>query len=206
MCVGELPFKDCDIQKTMNKILFSKPFYPETLSTELRDIIERMLTKPQDQRITLDDIKRHAWFSPREYSYIIPFIEKQASSFSFTPQDLPKYEQYGLSTQTLRQSLFTRQYNEETAVMRIIKRNDLIDEMKYSLYVVNNKKDYQSKIISPTPSPKSPNSDKHEDFQTDVPENEGESVVPPKVYHRAQRQRNRAFSSNKLPPNLSPWY
>ena len=206
MCVGELPFKDVNIQKTMNKILFSKPVYPENLSTQLRDIIERMLTKPQDQRITLDDIKKHAWFSPREFSYINSFTDKTTTSFSFNTQTLLKYEQYGLSTQSLRQSLLAKEYNEETAIWRLIKRHDLIIDMKYSTYIMRTRRDSSSKIACNPPPPKSPRSAERQEEVKDEENEDEKEMIAPRVYHRAQRQRKRAFSSNRPPPNPSLWY
>ena len=204
MATGRLPFKEDNLQKTMNKVLFSQPPYPDTLSPELKDIIERMLTKPQDQRITLDDIKKHAYFSPREHNLILPFIEKN-SSFSFSPQIIHKCEQYGISTQTLRQSLLIKQFNEETAIMRILKRADLIAEMtnyRAPNSLARNRNDSLTKIASPTPPPKQPEPEEpsslsqHEEIM-----NESEcELVAPKVYHRPQRQRRRAFSTNRLPP------
>jgi serine/threonine protein kinase len=203
MASGKLPFVDADLQKTMNMILFSPPTFTEIIPPELVDLISRMLTKLPDQRITLDDIKKHAWFSPREYSIIQPFVER-ASSFAFSPQDIHDCEEHGIVPASLRQSLTTRQFNEETTISRAIKRKKLHQEM------VCNATNYHSRsradsynTIKPTPSaPKSPpkleSVPSSPDFKPSVEPVETPAVT--KSSHR--RNRIRASTTKLIPPNF----
>ena len=216
MADGKLPFAEPDIQKTMNKILFSTPTFPESFPPELVDLISRMLTKLPDQRITLDDIKKHTWFSPREYSNIQIFVER-SSSFTFSPQDIYDCEQYGIVPASLRQSLSGRLFNEETAISRIIKRKKLLHEIvsnsshhhnRYRADSYNTNKPapvdsctlqnakpapmvipaQKTRPISPTPDP--------------MPVTMKTTENPRIIKHPSRQRRIRGFSTNLLPPNL----
>ena len=67
MVVGELPFDDDNIQKLLQKIAYTEPVYPSFLSHQLHDLLLKLMQKKPDQRITIEKIKEHPWFSASEY-------------------------------------------------------------------------------------------------------------------------------------------
>ena len=47
----------------LQKIIYTEPHYPSTLSPQLRDLLSHMLCKNPLQRISLNKIKEHPWLS-----------------------------------------------------------------------------------------------------------------------------------------------
>ncbi|OHS98440.1 CAMK family protein kinase [Tritrichomonas foetus] len=66
--VGELPYDDDNMIKLLQKIAYAEPEYPKKLSSQLQDLLQRMLKKDPGERITLTKIKEHPWFSQYKYS------------------------------------------------------------------------------------------------------------------------------------------
>lgn len=129
MAVGKLPFKDTDSQGTMNKILFSNPIYPPTMTQSLQDLLNRMMTKNPNERISCDDISTHPWFSPREYTYTM-IITEQWKDFDINLSVIPKMEQMGISIDNIRQNITLKVFNESIAIYRILCRNDYIEKLQ----------------------------------------------------------------------------
>lgn len=129
LAAGKLPFKESDSQSTMNRILFSNPTYPTNITTTLKDLIGRMLTKMPDQRISILDIANHPWFSPREYAYI-SIIVAQWKDFEINLSVIPKMESIGISIDNIRQNITLRVFNESTTIYRILCRQDFNDKLQ----------------------------------------------------------------------------
>lgn len=90
MVVGELPFEDDNIQRLLQKIIKTQPKYPNSLSYQLRDLLNRLLEKDPKKRITLKKIKEHPWFSQYEYMLI-----KDSSSWRINPNNATIGEEGG---------------------------------------------------------------------------------------------------------------
>lgn len=58
---GKPPFEDRDADETYRKIRKEKPSFPSHVSKEAKDLLQRMLTKDPQARISLDDVLRHPW-------------------------------------------------------------------------------------------------------------------------------------------------
>merc|ERR1712106_1267634 len=60
---GKIPFEDTNILSLYNKIRVQPVQLPdsEDISTELADLLMKMLKKDPEERITLKDIKNHDW-------------------------------------------------------------------------------------------------------------------------------------------------
>lgn len=77
MVTGRLPFDDDNIQRLLKKVQVGNYHMPQHLPADLRNLIASMLTVDPDQRITLEQIKKHPWFTttpPRPYvdDFIMP--------------------------------------------------------------------------------------------------------------------------------------
>jgi serine/threonine protein kinase len=62
MVSGELPFGTEMSGNLVDAILEGKPKYPAGISEKLRDLIEKMLEKDEDDRIDIEGVKKHGWF------------------------------------------------------------------------------------------------------------------------------------------------
>jgi len=58
---GYLPFPGSSVMEVYEKIQTQDPEIPSKLSSELQDLIQRMLIKDPAERLTLPDIKLHSW-------------------------------------------------------------------------------------------------------------------------------------------------
>lgn len=58
---GHCPFEDCNIVDLYEKIQRDSPIYKDTISHLLKDLLNAMLKKDDQKRITLDRIKIHPW-------------------------------------------------------------------------------------------------------------------------------------------------
>ncbi|KAH9089418.1 hypothetical protein LEN26_019201 [Aphanomyces euteiches] len=63
LVVGKLPFQADSILALFDLIAQVPVVFPASLSPDLRDLLERMLTKDPKARISLEDVLRHPWLS-----------------------------------------------------------------------------------------------------------------------------------------------
>lgn len=61
MFAGRLPFQSNDANALANDILEKDPRYPRDISPGLLDLLQKMLTKDPEMRITIKEIAEHAW-------------------------------------------------------------------------------------------------------------------------------------------------
>ena len=139
MTTGNYPF-DSDlvneeddneaIKNTMMQIISAKLYLPSYLSPALCDLLEKMLTKDPNQRITLDKIKQHPWFSKIDYLS----IEEYRKVHNKFDQSIADYmDEIGINTNNLRKDLFLDIHNDITTIYKILKREKVTEEMKTSL-------------------------------------------------------------------------
>ena len=63
MVCGYLPFQDDDPLQLTKKILNEKCHYPSHVSSDLRDLIDKILTKDPLKRSTIEKIRSHPWMN-----------------------------------------------------------------------------------------------------------------------------------------------
>lgn len=76
---GNLPFVHQNINTLVELIVGSEVFYPDNMDIFARDLLQKMLNKDPDQRITIEEIKSHPFLSSEK---ILQIDYKQL----FTPQ------------------------------------------------------------------------------------------------------------------------
>jgi serine/threonine protein kinase len=131
MVTASLPFDDDDMSALFRKIVSQDIVYPAYLSPQLINLLERMLMKNPDHRITLDEIKRHEWFSQTQYEALFEMHLGERATESIVDSELvDQMTRLGIETATLRQQLMLGVLNEVTAIYRILRRERLTDSMK----------------------------------------------------------------------------
>ena len=139
MTTGTYPFEsDADdeeddnevIKNTMMQIISAKLSLPSFLSPALCDLLEKMLNKDPNQRITLEKIKQHPWFSKIEY---LSIEEYRKIHNKFDQSIALKMNEMGIDTKNLRKDLFLDIHNDITTMYKILKREKVTEEMKTSL-------------------------------------------------------------------------
>jgi len=84
---GTLPFGGKTKDEVVKNVFSSSyPKWPSHLSTELRDLLSRMLERDPKARITIDQIKQHPWVLGDASSFTIPTL---TSSPTLTPPPSP---------------------------------------------------------------------------------------------------------------------
>ena len=69
MIAGSLPFCDADTTKLYKKILSGNFKFPSWISSEVKDLISRILTVNPLKRIKIEEIKNHPWFQMSKYEH-----------------------------------------------------------------------------------------------------------------------------------------
>ncbi|KAJ3443244.1 protein kinase [Anaeramoeba flamelloides] len=66
LLVGTLPFKNKNPQLLMKQILSGRYFVPNFMSQEAKHLISRMIELNPNERITIEEIQQHTWFTNNE--------------------------------------------------------------------------------------------------------------------------------------------
>lgn len=136
MVHGELPFDDDNTQRLLQKIIYTEPQYSESISPQLKDLLDKLLKKNPDERITLQKVKEHPWFSPSEYLYMNKlFCEPLiANSMRCNPQEDPidreivqQIISLGYDCKGIVQSILCDISTPETALYRMLKNDKKTD-------------------------------------------------------------------------------
>jgi serine/threonine protein kinase len=131
--VGRLPFDDDNLQRLLQKIVYTEIDYPPCLSPAVLDLLRKLLAKNPEMRITIDKIKEHHWFSQVQYSTLQSI---RRSSFDTSQESgidkelVDRIQQIGLDPKPLFQQLLSDEFTELTAVYRMLERDRLTDSMK----------------------------------------------------------------------------
>lgn len=77
MVEGKRPFVDKNTKLQMIKILHLAPAFSENLSSDLKNLISKLLEKDPNQRLTFSEIKSHDWFADN------PSIFEKSSAINY---------------------------------------------------------------------------------------------------------------------------
>lgn len=89
---GRIPFYDENILALYSKIRiepFEFPTKPVDITSDLKDLIKRMLIKDPNERITLAEIKEHPWIT-KNGQFLLPSEEDNCQLVEITEEDLDK--------------------------------------------------------------------------------------------------------------------
>jgi serine/threonine protein kinase len=141
ICAGYLPFDDENIQRLLHKIVYSEPVYPVFMSPALVDLLTKMICKEPEQRINIEMIKNHPWFSQSEYSTMLQIThghiqqwdtgEGQSANSMIDAEVITRMTQLGVDCHDLHEALLNQGDDTELTVMyRILIREKLTENMK----------------------------------------------------------------------------
>ncbi|OHT14483.1 CAMK family protein kinase [Tritrichomonas foetus] len=148
MTHGELPYDDDNMQRLLQKIAYSSPNYSDHISPQLYDLLTKLLEKDPKERITLQEIKEHPWFSHSDYANIVSNDNRISSKLFINPNEkdrtidreiINKMAALGYNCTELAESLFMKESTSLTAVYRMLRKEKITD-----MLVENN-------LISPRP-------------------------------------------------------
>ena len=93
MLCGYLPFEDKNNDKLFDKILECKIEYPDFLSDEPKDLINKILVVDPEKRITIEEIKRHRYYLKGEKFFNEIFTIKQINTEEEREKDNYNYNE-----------------------------------------------------------------------------------------------------------------
>jgi serine/threonine protein kinase len=141
VCAGYLPFDDDNMQRLLHKIVYSEQVYPSFMSPALIDLLTKMMCKEPEQRISIEMIKSHPWFSQSEYLTMVQVTqahiqqwqtgEGQSANSVIDAEVRTKMTQLGIDCHDLHESLLSQGDDTEvTVIYRILIREKLTENMK----------------------------------------------------------------------------
>jgi serine/threonine protein kinase len=131
LVAGYLPFNDEVPARLFDKVLHSEIEWSSSFSPQLTDLLNQMLCKVPDQRISLEMIQCHAWFSQTQHRLLLYAIRSSWSAEGVIQTEIvDTMKSYGIDCHELPHSLIMAEYTDQTALYRIIRRLRVIESMK----------------------------------------------------------------------------
>ena len=132
MVAGQLPYDDDNIQRLLQKIVYTDIHYPGFMSPPLIDLLRKMLSKNPETRITLERIKEHHWFSQTEYAALITqqFGELSNTESAIDKEIVDQMMSFGIDCHPLHQQLLVGEFTELTSIYRQLEKNKTTEKMK----------------------------------------------------------------------------
>ena len=132
MVAGQLPYDDDNVQRLLQKIVYTDVHYPGFMSPPLVDLLRKMLAKNPETRITLDRIKEHHWFSQTEYAALMNanMRERPVTEAGIDKEIVDKMTNLGLDCHHLHQQLLVSEFTELTAIYKMLHKDKLTEQMK----------------------------------------------------------------------------
>jgi serine/threonine protein kinase len=134
--VGNLPFDEENVQRLLQKIVYSEISFPGCLTPQLIDLLQKMLCKEPTSRISLEGIKQHPWFSNSEFRIMVHESQLPGSSLdegadnndvAIDPNIIAKMVGMRIDCRQLHQSLLTGEFSDAVAVYRMLRRDKLTE-------------------------------------------------------------------------------
>ncbi|OHT13668.1 carbon catabolite derepressing protein kinase [Tritrichomonas foetus] len=140
MVAGQLPYDDDNVQRLLQKIVYTDVHYPGFMSPPLVDLLRKMLAKNPETRITLDKIKEHHWFSQTEYSALISknLGERPTTEAGIDKEIVDKMISLGVDCHPLHQQLLVGEFSELTAIYKMLTKDKMTEKMKDLMQSIQN--------------------------------------------------------------------
>ena len=132
---GYLPFEDPNTSALYKKILAGDYKPPRFISSDVKDLIRRILETDPRKRFTIDDIRRHAWYQQVPEAAIPREVISDDEKLGIHLEILNTLESKGLSKDTVMDALKNHAFNATTANYYLLEqkiRSKLLQERKKS--------------------------------------------------------------------------
>jgi serine/threonine protein kinase len=134
--VGNLPFDEENVQRLLQKIVYTEVTYPPCLTPQLIDLLQKMMCKEPNSRITLEGIKQHPWFSSSEFRIMVHESQLADSSqdeetdtkdVGIDAAIISRMMSLRIDCRHLGQALLAGEFNETIAIYRLLRRDKLTE-------------------------------------------------------------------------------
>lgn len=132
---GHLPYDDENIQRLLQKIVYTDVHYPGFMSPPLVDLLKKMLAKNPEARITLDKIKEHHWFSQTDSAFLSTTINQYIDDRHIVENGIDKeiVNQMiilGVDVHPLHEQLLSTEFTNLTSIYKMLRKEKITEEMK----------------------------------------------------------------------------
>ena len=138
MMARYLPFEDAHLQRLVQKVIHDEPQYPVEMSRALTDLLQKMLKKDPEERITLEGIKAHPWFTMDqlgscryEFDAVNKYRTEQNGEIVVNEGVLARLKQFGVDPAGTVEMLKNHEQSQATVSYRILLKEDMIEQMAY---------------------------------------------------------------------------
>lgn len=135
MVTGKPPFKDTNIRKVAEKIISEDPIFPNDMSSELQDLLSKMLAKDPFERLTIQRVREHPWFVSYFYSSMMHFNFGSDRAWRNPPMTRGEPDPEVLA----EMASMGIEYTDDCPAYRILKKEKVVREM--SILAENAEKD-----------------------------------------------------------------
>jgi tRNA A-37 threonylcarbamoyl transferase component Bud32 len=125
MVTGGLPFSSDTLNRLLTRIAIAEPYIPAFLSPALRDLLVKLLQKRPKERLSIQRIREHPWLAQTGRSIAGDCWRVHAVD----PQAVYRVGQFGVDTKTLTAALLHGEFDEETAMYYMIRKNEITDRI-----------------------------------------------------------------------------
>ena len=132
---GYLPFEDPNTSALYKKILAGDYKPPRFISSDVKDLIRKILETDPRKRFTIDDIRRHAWYQQIPEAAIPREVISDDEKLGIHLEILNTLESKGLSKDTVMDALKNHAFNATTANYYLLEqkiRSKLLQDRKKS--------------------------------------------------------------------------
>lgn len=152
MITGEYPFEETEKLSLSQSILQSQLKFPLGTPDQVMDLLQKMLQKTPESRITFNEIKSHPWCNYQEQSQFV--LDKIKGEFLSTHEGMQeeikqRIVSYGFDSTMLSQMLMCNEYSELTAIYKLMLREKL-NERVPSIYAEYNPQNGNTKKSRPS--------------------------------------------------------
>lgn len=121
---GALPFKGSDLLSLFTAILACEFELPDYLSEDCKNLISRLLVKNPEERISMEEIKKHPWVVGED-GWQLPNKKTEdtvteVSSEDLDPNIVQELEKLGFNVDSVLESAKTNQFNSASATLSIL--------------------------------------------------------------------------------------
>jgi serine/threonine protein kinase len=134
---GKLPFDDQNPQNILQKVVRDEVEYPPGMSRSLVDLLQRLLTKDPNERMTIDRLKGHPWVSQCPHAMLIGFNVMTLSGEGVDRDVIECMTRLGMDCTNLIDQIRRGGFTPLTAIYRLLKRYRLTDRINDFLKAVH---------------------------------------------------------------------
>lgn len=126
MAAGRLPYYSDDVGRLVHMIVYDELTFPNDISPQLRDLIDRLMKKDPNERITLAEIRKHEWLADATNTRDIESLKVGG----IVDRDVTKgMQELGLDVMSLASDMQGSTVNATTAIYKMMKKRRITEEL-----------------------------------------------------------------------------